>query len=357
MDRVERSVIAHGDRCIYETSREVNVLYLSDNNYVVYLGVSLTSLFENNKSVRELTVYVIDDNISHDNKDILNSIVTQYERHIIYLDMSEGIKKLKELNTPLYRGSYTTYLKLFAFGLLPDTVHRILFIDTDSVVVGEISKIRHIDMESRPVAAVMDNLCAPDKKCMGYSEDDPWFNMGVMLVDVDLWKNMGCEQMIVKEMEKRCAYVAADQNLLNISLYRQITVLDPAFNVTQHFQIYSYKRFLRLFPQKDYYSEEEIERSKKFPVICHFERFIGEYPWHKDNVTFYNDMFDQYLEMTPWKDYQKKPADVAMVLKIEKALYKLLPHDWFLYIFAAAVKVHIRKLNKMLVKGINDITV
>lgn len=341
----------------YGTDREVNVLYLCDNNYVVYLGVSLTSLFENNKSIHVLTVYVIEDDIVSDNKGVLNSIALKYGRNIIYLDMTKGIEKLKELRTPLYRGSYTTYLKLFAFAMLPDIVHRILFIDTDSVVVGDISKIGSMDMEGRPVSAVMDNLCAPDKKCLGYSLDEPWFNMGVMLVDVDLWKKMDCEQMIIEQMKKRCAYVAADQNLLNISLYKQISILDPAFNVTQHFQVYSYKLFTRLFPQKDYYSEEAIGRAREHPVICHFERFIGEYPWHKGNVTFYSDLFDRYLEMTPWKDYEKKPADISMVLKIEKILYKLLPHDLFLYLFAAAVNIHIRKLNKMLVKGIDNISV
>lgn len=341
----------------YQADRAVNVLYLSDNNYVVYLGVSITSLFENNKSIQVLTVYVIDDNIAADNKKILDSIAHKYERNIIFLDMTRGIEKLKELGTPLYRGSFTTYLKLFAFALLPNNVHRILFVDTDSIVTGDISGIGHIDLEGKPVSAVMDNLCAPDKKCLGYPIEEPWFNMGVMLVDVDLWKNMGCEQMIIKEMRKRSAYVAADQNLLNISLYQQISTLDPAFNVTQHFQIYSYKHFIKLFPQKNFYSEESMKRAREHPIICHFERFIGEYPWHKDNVTFYSDLFDQYLAMTPWKDYEKQPADVSMVLKIEKVLYKLLPHNFFLFIYAAAVNIHVKNLNKMLVKGIDNISV
>lgn len=339
------------------TDQTVNVLYLSDNNYIVYLGVSITSLFINNKSIQALAVYVIDDNIAADNKEILNSIAQKYERNIIFLDMSEGIEKLKELGVPLYKGSFTTYLKLFAFALLPNTVHRILFIDTDSIVAGDISGIGCIDMAGKPVSAVMDNLCAPDKKCLGFSLEEPWFNMGVMLVDVDLWKKMDCEQMIIEEMKKRCAYVAADQNLLNISLYKQISILDPAFNVTQHFQIYSYKHFMRVFPQKDFYSEDVMKHAREYPIICHFERFIGEYPWHKNNVTFYSDLFDQYLSMTPWKDYEKKPADVSIVLKIEKVIYKLLPHNLFLFIYAAAVNIHMKQLNKMLLKGIDNISV
>lgn len=335
----------------------MNVLYLSDNNYAVFLGVSITSLFENNCSAENLIVYIIDDNITRDNKDIILSIGEKYGRKIVFLDISEGIRKLRNMGAPLYRGSYTTYLKLFTFALLPDDVHRILFIDTDTVVVGDISEIDDINMEGNPVSAVIDNLAAPDKRCLGYSREDLWFNMGVMLVDVDLWKSMGCEQIMMNTMKKRSAYVAVDQNILNIGLHGNISVLNPAFNITQHHQVYAYKRFLKLFPQEFFYSEEVMEEAKRHPIIYHFERFIGEAPWHKDNVTFYSNEFDKYLAMTPWKNYEKKPAETSIILKIEKALYKRLPSDLFLYIYALAMNVYVRNLNRKLVKGISNIKV
>lgn len=335
--------------------KAVNILYLSDNNYAVFLGVSIVSLFENNKSVSKLRVYVIDDDIAAENKKKLLLIAKTYKRELVFLDISEGICKLKEMHVPLYRGSYTTYLKLFTFALLPDYVHRILFIDTDTVVVGDVSGVNHIDMGGNPISAVMDNLCAPDKKCLGYSAKDLWFNMGVMLVDVDMWKRMDCEKIIIDTMKKRCAYVAVDQNLLNIGLHGHISILNPAYNMTQHHQVYSYEAFLKLFPQEFFYSEDVIKEAKTSPIIYHFERFIGESPWHKDNVTFYSDEFDKYLAMTPWKDYEKKPANTSMVLKIEKILYKLLPHDLFLYIYAIAMNMYVRRLNKELEKGIGNI--
>lgn len=336
--------------------KEVNILYLSDNNYAIFLGVSITSLFENNISIPKLTVYIIDDNIASDNKRLLVSIGQKYKRELIFLDISEGIRKLQEIGVPLYRGSYTTYLKLFTFARLPDHVHRILFIDTDTVVVGDVSGINNIEMKGNPVAAVIDNLSAPDKKCLGYSRQDLWFNMGVMLVDVDMWKAMDCEQIMIATMRKRCAYVAVDQNLLNIGLHGHISILNPAFNMTQHHQVYSYKHFIKLFPQGSFYSKEIIEQAKRCPIIHHFERFIGESPWHKDNITFYSDEFDKYLSMTPWKNYEKKPANTSIVLKIEKTLYKLLPHDLFLYIYAPAMNMYVKNLNKKLVKGIGNIS-
>ena len=41
--------------------RELNVLYLTDNNYAVFAGVSITSLFKNNKTIDKFHVYIIDD--------------------------------------------------------------------------------------------------------------------------------------------------------------------------------------------------------------------------------------------------------------------------------------------------------
>ncbi len=345
------------ERLYYMETSTSNILYLSDNNYAVFLGVSITSLFENNKSVPNLTVYIIDDHIAADNKELLLSIGHNYRRKLVFLDISEGVRKLEIMGAPLYRGSYTTYLKLFTFALLPDCVHRILFIDTDTVVVGDISGINDIDMQGNPVSAVMDNLAASDKKCLGYSKHDLWFNMGVMLVDVDLWKSMDCEQIMIDTMRKRCAYVAVDQDLLNIGLHGKISVLNPSFNLTQHHQIYSYKHLIKLFPQDYFYSEETIEQAKKSPVIYHFERFIGESPWHKNNVTFYSDEFDKYLAMTPWRDYEKKKADTSVILKIEKLLYKVLSHNLFLYIYASAMNMYVRSTNRKLLKGAENISV
>ena len=37
----------------------LNVLYQSDNNYADLTGVSITSLFENNKHLDEINVYIL----------------------------------------------------------------------------------------------------------------------------------------------------------------------------------------------------------------------------------------------------------------------------------------------------------
>lgn len=47
---------------------EMKVMYTCDNNYVWLMGISVISLFENNKHVKELKVYLLGEKISKENK-------------------------------------------------------------------------------------------------------------------------------------------------------------------------------------------------------------------------------------------------------------------------------------------------
>lgn len=331
----------------------LNVMYLTDNNYVVFAGVSIISLFENNKNIDVINVYVIDDSIADENKKIYKQIAERYGREIIFLDLSRGLEILQEMKAPQYRNSYTTYLKLFAFDLLPEDVDRIFFIDSDSIVVGCLEEMISFDMQGKMVGAVRDGISHPYKVALGYPEEDSWFNMGVMLVDVHKWKSDKAQQKVIEQLKKRNAYIAVDQDILNITQHGNICTLHPKYNATPHHYIYSYDKFMKALPQKGFYDKKTIEEANKEPVIRHFERFIGESPWNKNSVHPYTELFDSYLKISPWKDYEKKIARKTIILKIEKILYKLLPHDVFLKIWAMAFKHYLDTNNKKMINSSN----
>ena len=329
---------------------KLDVLYLTDNNYAVFAGVSITSLFINNKNIDKITVYLIDDNISDENKRLYHELANKYNHEIIFLDLSEGIKILEEMGIPKYRGSYTTYLKLFAFNLLPDNVKRVFFIDSDTVIVGDLSEIINLDMQNCVIGAVRDGITHPYKVALGYDENDSWFNMGVMLVDVDKWKKDNAQQKIIQQLKKRKGYVAVDQDLLNITQHGNIMTLHPRYNATPHHFVYKEKDFRKAFPQGGFYSIEIMEEAQKYPVIRHFERFVGESAWHKNTAHPYALLFDKYLKLSLWKDYKKSPANLKGVLRIENILYRIFPHKIFLYIYAIAFKKYLLDTNKKLEK-------
>lgn len=332
-------------------SKKINILYLSDVNYAAFAGTSVVSLFENNKHLDEIVVWLIDDDLGEDNRIKFREAAEQYGREVRFLDMSEGIRKLQAIGAPKYRNSYTTYLKLFAFGLLPEDVHRIFFIDSDSVVTGKLDGVLDFDMQGNAVAAVKDVLCRDYMVSLGFPSEDNWYNMGVMLVDVDAWRRDNCEEKIIESMKKRCAYVAVDQDLLNTTLHGKITTLPPCYNTTPHHYVYDHKTVMKAFPWVDFYSEEEIKEAQSAPVIRHFERFLGQSPWHLNNLHPFTKDFDYYMSISPWKDYEKKKSVNTLTFRIERLLYRVLPKKLFVPIFAKFYRRYFKKTADGLLKG------
>lgn len=335
--------------------KELNVLYLTDNNYATYAGVSITSLFINNKHIDKITVYIIDDNIAKNNKEKFCRLAEEYGREIIFLDLTEGIRILESVGAPKYRNSYTTYLKLFTFNLLPDSVKRIFFIDSDTVVVGDLSEVIDLDMEGCMIGAVRDGISHPYKMALGYDYNDSWFNMGVMLVDVDKWKEGRAQDKVIEQLKKRTAYIAVDQDILNITQHGNIMTLHPKYNATAHHYVYKEKDFRRAFPQGGFYESYEImEEAQKEAVVRHFERFVGESAWNAGTAHPYAKLFDKYLQVSLWKDYEKKPSNLTGVLKIENILYRILPKKIFVYIYGWAFKRYLLNTNEKL---LNDTSI
>ena len=54
--------------------KNLHVVYASDDRFAEILGVSLTSLYESNKSMEQIHVYVLDSKISEENKKKLKSL-------------------------------------------------------------------------------------------------------------------------------------------------------------------------------------------------------------------------------------------------------------------------------------------
>ena len=82
---------------------------------------------------------------------------------------------------------------------------------------------------------------------------------------------------------------------------------------------------------------------QKNPVIHHFERFLGQSPWHKNNMHPFTPDFDRYLAISPWKGLEKPPSAKNTVFRIERILYRMLPKKLFLKIYAKQYKRYFKK--------------
>lgn len=318
-------------------NKQINIMYQSDDNYAVYMGVSILSLLINNPDI-SINIYVIDMGIKKDNKCKLVDLVNKYRKKIIFLPAELVIKSMQYSPIAKYssfRKNKTSYCKMFISKLLPKEVERILYIDCDTLILNEIPDINSIDMEGHPVGMVLDAYNTKRlKESIGFNESDLYYNSGVILYDTCKWKEKKCEEKIFTHAQEGNVYGTVDQDYLNVVLKNDIKTLDIKLNFQSPYYTYKVETFESVFKKKCvYYTNSEINEAKKRPIIMHFLRLCGESPWHVNTVHPAKKYFVKYYSISPWKDKPLPVAKLSIIFKIEIILYRCLPQRIFCRIF------------------------
>ena len=128
-----------------EKDKIINVVYSSDNNYIPHAAASIVSLVENNKSFEKINIYFIQNCISVENRDRLESLTKRYEQlSIIWLDFSKWIKQL-ELNME-WNISISAYARLLITEMLKNDINKVLYLDCDIIINQSIEDLWNIDI-------------------------------------------------------------------------------------------------------------------------------------------------------------------------------------------------------------------
>lgn len=326
---------------------KLNLLYQFNEKYVPYAGVSITSVIYNNQNAEEINIYVLGEEISGASEEKLRQTVRSFQRNLFFLDSESLIQKMKELDMPTYRGSYAANMRLFLDEVLDETVDKILYLDADTIVDTDLRELFSTEMKRKAIGMVMDSLGESHKFQIGLNKQDEYFNSGVILFDMAKWREQKYSDRIARHVAKvRKHYPAPDQDLLNVVCCKDILRLDIRYNFQPIHAVFSDKQYYRVMKPIVYYGKEEISKAREQVAIYHCFRFLGEFPWHKGNLHPYNDVFDKYIQLSLWKDYQKEKAEVGLPIKIEKVLYRILPKGMFLPVFKVAHAMFINRANE-----------
>lgn len=313
-----------------------DVLYQADENYAVFGGISITSLFENNKAADEIVVHFLASGFDGNIKNKLRELEQRYNRKIIIYDAEKLRKRIMDIGATIHDGSYATYYKLFLQEFIPEEVNRILYVDDDTLILGDLSRLFEMDMGDSPLAITKDSDPLP---FINQTEEERLrcrYNCGVMLIDMCNWRNNNCQHDIEEYMRNNNNYWH-DQDILNRMYYEQIIALPCEYNVQPLLYKFKTSQYFNVFHQRDYYSREEVEYAKNNVIIAHFFHWCGESAWNKGTLHPYRKLFRQYLQISPWKDSYvpvRKKFDLRdkhqRLLIIEKIAYIVLPKGLFL---------------------------
>jgi len=291
----------------------VHVVYSSSDLYAQCTGVSIISLLENNKDIEKLKLYVLDTDISDKNKENIRQIVNYYNRTIVFISVQKQFEEnLEKFKLSHMRGSYNTYARVMLntwFGFLD----RILFIDSDTLVVGSIRALWETYLQDYLLAAVPE-VAVYAKGCITEDKDIVdacryyYFNMGIVLCNLKQWRQENTDALVaakVRQYDKD--FYIADQSILNYALNNRIFRLHLKYNYYTAVHSVTYKTVCKIFSRKKIFSELEFSEARREPVVIHFVGHPFERPWYERSTSPYKLLYHEYRKKTPWANESLLP--------------------------------------------------
>jgi lipopolysaccharide biosynthesis glycosyltransferase len=248
----------------------------ADEAYAEMAAVLLRSLAMNG-DVRGVPVYLIGDGLAADTVEALRRCADGLEFR--FIDLTAARRAIEGL--PVSSFSTTIYIRL----LLPDLIAasgRLLYLDCDIMVRRPVGELLRIPLGGMLAAAVPDGggpvMVTLANAKLGKMSEAPYFNSGVLMFDLETWRDLGIGRECMKVAEARNDYWP-DQDALNLVLHGRIKPLEDKWNFFS----------LKILPRAAYES-------------AHILHFIPDKPTSQDCQ---HPMFGDYLEMraaTPWRD-------------------------------------------------------
>lgn len=262
-----------------ENLKEIPIFFAIDDGYTKFLAVALQSLIENASMEYKYLIKILHTNVTKEHMEQIK----KYERKnvsIEFVDLCYYIEKVKD---KLYTRDYytnTTYFRLFLPELYPQ-YDKVLYLDSDIIVLGDISELYNIDMETNLVAAAPDDIIQYNKIFQDYAElvvgvakYQHYFNAGVLLMNLDELRKFNFQEKFLYLLEKVKFSVAQDQDYLNRLCKGKVKLISHDWDVMP------------------YVNDETKPENIK---MVHYN--FAYKPWHFEDVT-YNEYFWEYARKT-----------------------------------------------------------
>lgn len=255
----------------------------------------------------DLHVYLIFDNV--DAKDL--SLAVSHLGKIL-----PGFSFIQASSKPLEgfpvngHATVATYFRLLLPELLPMSVNRVIFIDSDTVITDSLGSLWNLDLQGKSIAAVAEHRIS----CKDHGHEfGSYFNAGIMLADLQKWRQSSL-------LERGRTFANAhpdrmrhwDQDVLNHVFKNDWIAIPDRWNACPH--------LFGLTPEyKDYdyvFTDDEREAQSN-PAIVHFAGPGPVKPWNSQCKHIYKDHYLAAKADTPWAS---------------TPLEDIPPHPWLLAI-------------------------
>ncbi len=263
----------------------IPIFFTIDDGYAPYLGVAIKSLIENASKDYKYRIHVIQEGLSDKYKSYIDEMATD-DVEIKFHEMERELNIGSDFDGHKLRADYftlTIYYRLFIPEMFPE-YDKVIYIDSDVAVPGDISELFNEDLGDNLVGACVDTSILHIQPLVDYTEKavgmEPgkYVNSGILLMNAKKMRDAKMDEHFLALLQKyQFDTVAPDQDYLNAMCNGKIKYLSDVYDIMP----------------------VEGAEDRDDAVIIHYNLFSK--PWLFDGIQ-YGDVFWEYAEQTKFID-------------------------------------------------------
>ncbi|RPH51029.1 MAG: glycosyltransferase family 8 protein [Desulfobacteraceae bacterium] len=209
----------------------IRAVMACDKGYAMQLATALRSIVEVNRSNWPIEFHVLSDGFLEATKEKVRNSLPEGSASIRWVPID--LSHFQEFWTR-DDVSKMTFARLLIPKAFPNTVSKVLYMDTDILVLDDLKPLWETNLEGVILGAVLDNLDPHFKSGNPGYEEAPrvanYFNAGVMLINLDLWRKEQVSEKALAYMNKHRRTPFMDQDALNVVCDGRWKRLDQRWN-------------------------------------------------------------------------------------------------------------------------------
>jgi lipopolysaccharide biosynthesis glycosyltransferase len=309
----------------------ISIAVAANESFSVALCVAIYTLLENLRQEIGVDLYVMANDIQSETRDRLEKT---WGKRVRPHWVSPDDQKVRTLVAGTgHTASPSAYYRLFMGSMLPASLTRVIYLDVDVMVRGDVYDLWRREMNGNIVLAVQDSCIQTNRVSSAIEEPKPYFNSGLMVIDLVAWRREGIEASCIKTAHEQRRFTRYnEQAALNCCLSGRWGLLPPVWNRQSTFD---------LFPdwQSSPYEEEEFRQTLQNPAIIHFT--TATKPWRRicDHSKTHIEAYRKAIMRAGWTEVQPPPLSMA-----QKAIeFFAKPHRRLLHLVSAVRQAKRRK--------------
>ena len=252
----------------------MNILLTINKKYVKFVNILLNSIQLSNKDTK-FDVYILHRELDIEDKNIIESGLDLNKFNIKMIKIDEEEVK----NFPQYQKRYPKeiYFRLFATKYLPENINKILYLDSDTLVINKLDELYNMDFEGNFYIAtthVKKILRKINEVRLRIDDDVPYINTGVLLINLKELRKIDVQKEVCEFVENNSKkLMLPDQDIITALYGNKIKIVDALrYNLGD--------RDLNLYNLNHIKDPIGLKWVKENTVIIHY--YGRNKPWNKN---------------------------------------------------------------------------